>query len=335
MQRREFITLLSGAAAACPLAGRAQQAPRQHRIAFVHSGIPAGELTETAGPFWVRRFYQTLRGLGYAEGGNIVVERYSAEGRSQRFASLVAAVVGSDPQVIVVNLNDLIEAFAAATTTIPIVAIMADPIATGLVANLAHPGGNLTGVSIDAGYEIVAKRLQILKEAVPSVAKVAYLTSSRILMDTSLGLSLQKAGQGLGIVLTWNFLPEVNDAQLSRAFAEMTSQQFDAAMVDQSGSFLARRTSIAELARKLHLPMIYPFRDYVDSGGLMSYGVEFGELAQRLAVDVHQILNGAKPGDIPIFQPTKFQLIINLKAAKALNIEMPPTLLARADEVIE
>ena len=121
MQRRKFITLLSGAAAAWPLAGWAQQAPRQHRIAFVHSGIPAGELTETAGPFWVRRFYQTLRGLGYAEGGNIVVERYSAEGRSQRFASLVAAVVGSDPQVIVVNLNDLIEAFTAATTTIPIV----------------------------------------------------------------------------------------------------------------------------------------------------------------------------------------------------------------------
>jgi putative tryptophan/tyrosine transport system substrate-binding protein len=163
MQRRKFIALVSGAAAAWPLAGWAQQARRQHRIAFVHSGIPAGELTETAGPFWVRRFYQTLRGLGYAEGSNIVVERYSAEGRSQHFASLAAAVVGSDPQVIVVNLNDLIEAFAAATTTIPIVAIIGDPIATGLVANLAHPGGNLTGVSIDAGYQIVAKRLQILE----------------------------------------------------------------------------------------------------------------------------------------------------------------------------
>jgi hypothetical protein len=125
MQRRKFIALVSGAAAAWPLAGWAQQARRQHRIAFVHSGIPAGELTETAGPFWVRRFYQTLRGLGYAEGSNIVVERYSAEGRSQHFASLAAAVVGSDPQVIVVNLNDLIEAFAAATTTIPIVAIVA------------------------------------------------------------------------------------------------------------------------------------------------------------------------------------------------------------------
>ena len=297
MQRREFITLLSGAAAAWPLAGWAQQAPRQHRIAFVHSGIPAGQLTETAGPFWVRRFYQTLRGLGYAEGGNIVVERYSAEGRSQHFASLAAAVVASDPQVIVVNLNDLIEAFAAATTTIPIVAIMGDPIATGLVANLAHPGGNLTGVSIDAGYEIVAKRLQILKEAMP--------------------------------------LPEVNDAQLRRAFTEMTSQQFDVAMVDASGSFLARRTSIVELAGKFHLPMIYPFRDYVDSGGLMSYGPDLGELAQRLAVNVQQILNGAKPGDIPIYRPNKFQLLVNLKAAKALSLEMPPTLLARADEVIE
>jgi len=334
MRRREFIGVLGGAAA-WPLAGRAQQAPRQHRIAFVHSGIPVDQLTETAGPFWVRQFYQTLRELGYTEGGNIVVERYSAEGRAQQFASLAAAVVGSAPQVIIVNLNDLIEVFAAATTTIPIVAIMGDPIATGLVVNLAHPGGNLTGVSIDAGCEIVAKRLQILKESMPSAAKVAYLTASRTLTDTSRGLSVQKAGQGLSVMLTWNFLPEVNDAQLSRAFVEMTSQQFDAVMVDASGSFLARRTSIVELAGRLRLPTIYPFRDYVDSGGLMSYAPDLGELAQRLAVDVHQILNGAKPGDIPIYQPSKFQLLVNLKAAKALGLALPPTLLARADEVIE
>ena len=173
MQRREFIGLFGGAAAAWPLAGWAQQGQQQYRIAFVHSGFPADQLTEAAGPFWVRRFYETLRGLGYAEGDNIVVERYSAEGQSEHFASLAAAVVGRNPQVILVNLNDLIKTFAAATTTIPIVAIMGDPIATGLVANLAHPGGNLTGVSIDAGFEIVAKRLQILKEAMPSAAKVA------------------------------------------------------------------------------------------------------------------------------------------------------------------
>jgi putative ABC transport system substrate-binding protein len=335
MRRREFITLLSGAPAAWPLAGWAQQAARQQRIAFVHSGIPAAELTEIAGPFWVQRFYKTLRELGDAEGGNIVVERYSAEGRSERFAPLAAAVVGSKPQLIVVNLNDLIKEFTAATTAIPIVAIMGDPIATGLVGDLAHPGGNLTGVSIDAGYEIVAKRLQILKEVMPSAAKLAYLTSSRTYVDTPLGSSLQKAGQGLGIALTWSFLPEVNDAQLRRAFADMLSQQFDAAMVDASGSLLSQRAAIAELAGKLRIPVMYPFRDYVDLGGLMSYAPDSGELAQHMAVEVHEILNGAKPGDIPIYRPNKFQLVVNLKTAKSLGLEMPATLIARADEVIE
>ena len=334
MKRREFIAALGGAAA-WPFAARAEQAQRQYRIAFVHSGFPVDQLTEAAGPFWVRRFYETMRELGYTEGGNIVVERYSAEGRSEHFASLAAAVVGRNPEVIVVNLNDLIKTFAAATTTIPIVAIMGDPITTGLVKSLAHPGGNITGVSIDAGFEIVAKRLQILKEAKPSTAKVVYLAASRALLGTSLGLSLQKAGQGMGITLAWNYLPDVNDTELRRTFAEITSQQFDAAMVDASGSLLAQRASIAELASTYHLPIIYPFRDYVDSGGLMSYAPDMGEITRRLANDVHLILNGAAPGDIPSYQPNKFQLIVNLKAARALGLEMPATLVARADEVIE
>ena len=166
MRRRYFMKLLSGAAA-WPIAAGAQQFQKPHRIAFVHSGIPADHLTETTGPFWVRRFYETLRGLGETEGGNLVVERYSAEGRADRFAALAAEVVGRKPDVIVSNLNDLVKAFAAATTTIPIVAIIADPIALGLVTSLARPGGNLTGVSIDTGTGIVAKRLQILKEAMP------------------------------------------------------------------------------------------------------------------------------------------------------------------------
>ncbi len=197
MRRRAFITALGGAAA-WPVAAWAQQAQRQYRIAFVHSGIPVDQLTETAGPFWVRRFYETLRGLGYTEGVNLVVERYSAEGRFERFASLAAEVAGRNPQVIVVNLNDLVKAFAAATTTIPIVAVMGDPIATGLVANLARPGGNLTGVSVDAGFEIVAKRLQILKEVMPSAAKVAYLASSRALLDSSPGIVASESGARLG-----------------------------------------------------------------------------------------------------------------------------------------
>ena len=148
-------------------------------------------------------------------------------------------------------------------------------------------------------------------------------------------MSFREAGQHLGIALIGNFQPEVNDAQIRRTFAEMAQQQLDAAIVDEGGSFLAHRALIVELAEKYRLPIIYPYRDYVDLGGLMTYAPDLGELAQRLANDVHQILNGAKPGDIPYYQPTKFQLFINLKTAKALGLIMPPTLLARADEVIE
>jgi putative ABC transport system substrate-binding protein len=330
MRRREFIGLVGAAAASWPLAARAQL---QRRIAFVHSGIAADKLTETAGPFWVRRFYETLRGLGDIEGNNLVVQRYSAEGRSERFAALAAEVVSHNPDVIVANLNDLVKVLAAATATIPIVAIVGDPIAGGLVTNLAHPGGNLTGVSINAGIEIFGKRLQILKEAMPSVAKVAYLMSGA--WDASSGSASREAGQHLGIALTEKLLLEVNDAQLRRGFAEMAQQQFDAVIVDEGGSFLAQRALIAELAAKQHLPVIYPYRDYVELGGLMAYAPDLGELARRIANDVHQILNGAKPGDIPFYQPSKFQLIVNLKAVKALELSLPQSLIAGADEVIE
>src|SRR6202140_162186 len=173
MRRRKFISLVGGAAASSFFwrhAARAQHARKERRIAFVHSGIAADKLTETAGPFWVRRFYETLRGLGDGEGSNLVIERYSAGGRSERFAPLAAEVVSRNPDVIVANLNDLVKTFAAATAAIPIVAITGAPIAGGLVTNLAHPGGHLTGVSINPGIEIYGKRLQILKEAMPSIA---------------------------------------------------------------------------------------------------------------------------------------------------------------------
>jgi putative ABC transport system substrate-binding protein len=332
MLRRDLIRFFGGAAVSWPLVARAQQPAKQHRIAFVHSGIPADKLTETAGPFWVRRFHETLRGLGDVEGSNLIIERYSAEGRADRYAALVAEVVGRKPDVIVANLNDLVKAFAAATVTIPIVVVTGDPIAGGLVTNLAHPTGNLTGVSINAGIEIHSKRLQLLKEAVPSAAKVAYLLSSGWGGSES---SFREAGQRLGITLTENFLPEVNDAQLRRSFAAMVEQHFDAAIVDEGGSFLAQRALIAELAAKHRVPVIYPYRDYVEEGGLMAYAPDLGELAQRMANDVHQILNGAKPGDIPFYQPSKFQLVLNLKAAKAMDLSLPPSLVTRADEVIE
>jgi putative ABC transport system substrate-binding protein len=333
MRRREFIGLIGGAAVSCPLAARAQQPQRQHHIAFVHSGIPADHLTETTGPFWVRRFHETLRGLGDVEGGNLVIERYSAEGRSDRFAALAAEVVGRKPDVIVSNLNDLVKSFMAATATIPIVVITGDPIAGGLITNLARPGGNLTGVSINAGIEIQAKRLELLKQAVPAAARVVHLLSGA--WDDGTGKSIREAGQRLGITVTGNLLPVVNDAQLQRAFAEIAQQKLDAAMVDEGGSFLAQRAAIVALAEKYRLPVIYPYRDYVEQGGLVAFAPDLGELAERMASDVHQILNGAKPGDIPFYQPSKFQMIFNLKTAKAIGLDIPATLIARADEVIE
>ena len=332
MRRREFIGLIGGAVAR-PLTARAQQPQKQHRIAFVHSGIPADHLTEQAGPFWIRRFHEALRGLGTVEGSNLIIDRYSAEGHSERFAALVAEVVSHKPDAIVANLNDLVKAFTAATATIPIVVIAGDPIAGGLTTSLARPGGNVTGVSINAGIEIQAKRLELLKEALPSTASIVHLLSGG--WDDGTGNSIREAGQRLGVAVTENMLPVVNDAQLQRAFAEMAQQKLVAAMVDEGGSFLALRAVIVKLAAKYRIPMIYPYRDYVEQGGLMAFAPDLGELAERMASDVHQILNGAKPGDIPIYQPSKFQMIINLKTAKAIGLEMPPTLVARADEVIE
>jgi putative ABC transport system substrate-binding protein len=334
MKRREFITLLAGGAATgFPIGARAQLSPKQHRIAFVHSGIPADKLTETTGPFWVRRFHETLRGLGDIEGNNIVIERFSAEGRADRFAALAAEVVSRNPDVIVSNLNGLVKAFTLATTTIPIVAIAGDPVAGGLVTNLAHPGGNLTGVSINAGIEIYGKRLQILKELLPTATRVSHLLSS--VWDAGSGASYQQAGQQLGMEFIANLLPEVNEVQLRRTFAEMTQQKMDAAIVDEGGSFLAHRALIVELAEKHRFPVMYPYRDYVDLGGLIAYAPDLGELAQRIASDVHQILNGTRAGDIPFYQPSKFQLIVNLKISRTLGLTLPQSLIAGADEVIE
>jgi putative ABC transport system substrate-binding protein len=331
MNRRAFFGL-AGGAVAWPLVARAQQPRKQHRLAFVHSGIPADKLTKAAGPFWVGRFFETLERLGHSEGGNLVVERYSAEGRSDRFDALAAEVVSRKPDVIVSNLNPLVKTFLAATATIPIVGITSDPITTGLIASLARPGGNLTGVTVEAGPEIIAKRLQIMKEAIPSAAKVSFLLSNSRPEYVD---SFHEAERRLGIVLTERFLSQVDQVQLRRSFAEMAEQRTDAMLLDGSGSFLAFRALLVELAAQSRIPVVYPYREYVEQGGLIAFAPDLGELAERMASDVHQIFEGAKAADIPFYQPSKFQLIVNLKGAKTIGIEIPATLVARADEVIE
>jgi putative tryptophan/tyrosine transport system substrate-binding protein len=335
MRRREFITLLGGASFAWPFAARAQQSRKQNRIAFVHSGIPAEQLTESAGPLWVRRFYETLRKLGDLEGDNLVVERYSAEGRTDHLTALAGTIVSRKPDVIVTNLHALVMAFTQATSEIPIVAIAGTSIWGGSGRSLARPGGNLTGVSINAGNEITGKRLQILKATIPSLTKVGYLVSARAAWEDDAGSSARQAGSRLGVAVSGIYPAQFNETQIRRTFDAITQEQFEAVVIDEGGGFLAQRVLIVELAEKHRLPICYPYRDYVDLGGLMAYAPDLGELAQRLADNVHQILNGAKPGDIPIYQPTRFQLVINLKAAKALGLTITPFISARADEVIE
>jgi putative tryptophan/tyrosine transport system substrate-binding protein len=333
MKRRAFMGLVGGAIV-WPLSARAQQSRKQHRLAFVHSGIPTDKLTAAAGPFWIRRFYETLEKLGHREGSNLIVERYSAEGHFDRFAALSAEVVTSKPDVIVSNLNALIKTFLAATAAIPIVGITSDPVAGGLIASLARPGNNLTGVSVEAGPEIIAKRLQIMKEAMPSAVNVAYLLSGSR-PDGVGDESYHEAARRLGVVLTERLVSQADEAQLRQSFAEMAEQRIDAVLLDGSGSFVALRALLVELAVKSRIPVVYPYRDYVEQGGLMAFAPDLGELAERMASDVHQIFEGAKAADIPFYLPSKFQLLINLKAAKTIDIEMPPTLVARADEVIE
>src|SRR5438270_2165946 len=254
--------------------------------------------------------------------------------RRNRCPGLGGEIVASSPDLIVTGTNPVVIAFSAATSTLPIVAFMLDPLKAGLVTNLAKPGGNLTGITLDAGIEIWGKRLEILKEAVPSTAKAAFL-GMRDGWEGSFGQFLRDAGGRLGISLISMLPQEGTPSEIERVFAEMEQHRPDAVLVSGEGDLYAHRQLIAELTRKYRLPAMCPYRDYVQAGGLMAYAVDLAELLRRMAGDVHQILKGAKPGDIPIYQPTKFELLINLQTAKTLGLTLPTTLLSRADEVID
>jgi ABC-type uncharacterized transport system substrate-binding protein len=333
VKRRELILALGGAAA-WPLAARAQQPTTQRRIAIFHPAIPTTLLTETGGGSAWRAFFAELRRLGYLEGQNLIIERYSAEGHHERYAGLAREIVARNPDVIVTGTNPVVTAFMAATSTIPVVAFMLDPLKAGLVTSLARPGGNLTGITLDAGIEIWGKRLQMLKEAIPSMAKVAFL-GMREGWEGSSGQVLQEVGVRLGISLDFMLPQQGTPSEIGRVFAVMQQQRPDAVLVSGEGDLYAHRKLIAELAEKNRLPAMCPYRDYVEAGGLMAYAVDLAELLRRMADDVHQILKGAKPGDIPIYQATKFELLINLKTAKELGLTLPPALLTLAAEIIE
>jgi putative tryptophan/tyrosine transport system substrate-binding protein len=334
MKRREFLGALGGAATAWPLAARGQQPARQQRIAIFHPAIPTTLLTETGGGSAWPAFFGELRRLGYVEGENLIIERYSAEGHHERYADLAREIVTRNPDVIVTGTNPVVIAFKAATSTIPVVAFMLDPLKAELVTSLARPGGNLTGITLDAGIEIWGKRLQMLKEAIPSTTTAAFL-GMRDGWEGSSGEVLRAAGAELGISLVFMLPQKGTSSEIERVFAVMEQQRPDAVLVSGEGDLYAHRQLIAELAEKNRLPVMCPYRDYVEAGGLMAYAVDLVELLRRMADDVHQILKGSKPGDIPIYQPTRFELLINLKTARALGLTLPPALLALAAETIQ
>jgi putative ABC transport system substrate-binding protein len=312
---------------------QAQERVNQHRIAMIRGAGPISVMTDTGHPFW-REFFEELRRFGDIEGQNLAVERYSGEGRPERYADLARDVVNNGPNLIVALGDAIARAARATNAAMPIVWIGCDPIEAGLAASLAHPGGNITGVTVSAGFEIRGKRLQILKEAVPSISRVAYLD-----MQSQLSAAGQEqrreASRRLHISLVDVLLDESAPAELRRAFAEIAQQRADAILVSSTSELLPYRQLIVDRAEKTRLPAMYAWRDYTEVGGLMAYAGDFTELGRRLADDVHEILNGAKAGEIPIYQPTKFDFVINLKAAKALGLTFPPALLGIADEVTE
>jgi putative tryptophan/tyrosine transport system substrate-binding protein len=335
MRRREFIALVVGAAAQLPLVAQAQKSQEIRRLAIVNPANPVAELTETGNPRYVA-FFKELRRLGYAEGQNIAVERYSGEGRTEHFAELASEVVSRSPDVILTNRSLLVLNFKAATTTIPIVGLMADPVPWGIVESLARPGGNITGVSTDAGPEIWGKRLDLLREAVPGISKVGFLASRGVWESPIAMKALQEAAERMGISLIGPPLEgTLQEQEYRRVFEGLARAHPDALIVGDQAENLTYRRIIIELAAKSGLPALYPYREQAEAGGLMAYAPELLDLFRRAAGCVAEILNGAKPSDIPIYLASKFELVINLKTAKMLGLTLSPLLLARADEVIE
>ena len=330
MDRRTFIgTLAAGGLVTMPPAGRAQQAAKIPRLGFLgNSATALAHLREA--------FLQGLRDLGYVEGRDVVIEYRYAEGKVERFPALAGELVALKVAVIVALPTPAAQAAKQATKTIPIVfAGTGDPVTGGLVTSLARPGGNVTGLS-GLGPELVGKCLEQLKQAVSGVTRVAVLWQPGGQGERTDRNNLKEAevaARALGMQL--QIVEARGTADFDRAFSDMTTARAGALTVLPSNMFNTERRRLVDLAAKNRLPAVYQFREYVDAGGLMAYGANLADLNRRAATYVDKILKGAKPADLPIEQPTKFELIINLKTAKALGLTIPQALLLRADEVIQ
>ena len=315
---------------------QAQQKAKVYRLAVVASFDPVTDLTEAGELPLYRGFFERLRQLGFAEGQNLEITRYSGEGRSERFGDVVRDAINLKPDVIFVFSARLQFMFKEATMTIPIVGVMADPVRLGFVESLARPGGNITGVAADPGIEFYNKNFEMLKEAVPKVSKVGILVSPFFIEKTTAGALTKEAARRVGLeimlpieTLYWR------DEDYRAAFARMRREGVDGIVVSAQNENWTQRRPIIALAEEFQLPALYPAPIFVELGGFMSFGADWIDLGRECARMVAEIFKGANPASIPISQPTKYELGLNLKTAKALGIEIPPSLLVQADKVIE
>jgi putative ABC transport system substrate-binding protein len=330
MRRRQFLSLLGGAAL-LPLAGldtvRAQQSSKIRRIGFLGNSTAALE-ANLIGPF-----RQGLRDLGYQEGGNVQIEYRWADGNYQRFPKLIAELISSKVDVIVTAGTPASLAVKKATSSIPLVMIaVGEPVATGLVASLARPGGNITGVTSIAP-EMEGKRLELLREVVPGISHIAVLWNAASPVQVIQERETRAAAQVLGVKML--SLGVRTREEIEDALAAIDKERPGALLVLADRLFLHHRTRIMDFATQRRLPGVHAYRELVEAGGLMSYGPSYADMHRRAAWYVDKILKGAKPADLPVERPTKFDLVVNVKAAKAIGVTIPASFLLRADQVIE
>jgi putative ABC transport system substrate-binding protein len=329
MRRRDFITLIGGATATWPLAAHAQQPRgRLYRMGYLSIASPERSLR------FVEAFEDGLRRLGYRNGENVTIEYRLANGQMERLPALAAELVRLGVDIIIAASNPSTVATMTATTTIPIVMVgIVDPVGTRLIASLARPGGNVTGLAVDAGGEILGKRFELLKETLPNLSRLGIMWNPDVEVNRSRQAAMTETARTLGLTT----IPvEVRGVDaLEPAFATMTKERAQAFVVQGDSVLHEYRGQIAEMAVRNRLPSAAVASELAEAGFFLSYGADLLDLFRRAASFVDKIFKGAKPADLPAEQPTKFELVINLKMAKALGIIVPPTLLARADEVIE
>ncbi len=327
LRRREFVTLLGCAVAAWPRAARAQQSGKASRVGFLGNSTAALEAN------LVEPFRDGLRNLGYEEGRNILIEYRWAEGKYERFPTLIAELIALNVDVIVTAGTPASLAVKKATSSIPLVMVaVGEPVATGLVASLARPGGNITGVT-SISPEIEGKRLELLREVVPQISHIAVLWNAGSPVQVIQERETRTAADLLGMKMLSLGVRTLEE--IEGAFTTIVRERPGALFVLADRLFLHNRARIMNFAAQQRLPGVHAYRELVEAGGLMSYGPSYAGMHRRAAYFVDRILKGSNPGDLPVERPTTFELVINLKTAKALGLDVPPMLLARADEVIE